>query len=186
MGLINYIKNEIKAAVGYQQSFEELLDSKDVSRALAMMSDRSELAVKNLEEYNISKHKIQDRKDRAVYDKKGNFLRWSKRHRIAIPYQQFINEIALVFMYGRPVKWLQDTDNTDYAFGKYKDLMKEIRFNAAIRECKRAAGAEGCAAILYHVYRDTENQPRLLLNVLSKSNNDTIYTVKDQYKRQSS
>lgn len=183
MGLINYIKNEIKAAVGYQQSFEELLDSKDVSRALAMMSDRSELAVKNLEEYNISKHKIHERKDRAVYDKKGNFLRWSKRHRIAIPYQQFINEIALVFMYGRPVKWLQDTDNTDYGFGKYKDLMKEIRFNAAIRECKRAAGAEGCAAILYHVYRDTENQPRLLLNVLSKSNNDTIYTVKDQYKR---
>ena len=183
MGLINYIKNEIKAAVGYQQSFEELLDSKDVSRALAMMSDRSELAVKNLEEYNIRKHKIQERKDRAVYDKEGNFLRWSKRHRIAIPYQQFINEIALVFMYGRPVKWLQDTDNTDYGFGKYKDLMKEIRFNAAIRECKRAAGAEGCAAILYHVYRDTENQPRLLLNVLSKSNNDTIYTVKDQYRR---
>lgn len=183
MGLINYIKNEIKAAVGYQQSFEELLESKDVSRALAMMADRSELAIRNLEEYNISKHKIQERKDRAVYDKKGNFLRWSKRHRIAIPYQQFINEIALVFMYGRPVKWLQDSDGTDDAFENYKRVLKDVRFNAAIREAKRAAGAEGTAAILYHVYRDSENQPKLLLNVLSKANQDTIYTVKDQYRR---
>ena len=183
MGLINYIKNEIKAAVGYQQSFEELLENSDVSRALAMMADRSEAAIKNLEEYNISKHKIQERKDRAVYDKNGNFLRWSKRHRIAIPYQQFINEIALVFMYGRPVKWLQDSDGTDDAFDNYKKILKEVRFNAAIRAAKRAAGAEGCSAILYHVYRDAENQPRLLLNVLSKENNDTIYTVKDQYHR---
>lgn len=183
MSLINYIKNEIKAAVGYRQSFEELLDSKDVSRALAMMADRSELAIKNLEEYNISKHKIQERKDRAVYDKKGNFLRWSKRHRIAIPYQQFINEIALVFMYGRPVKWLQDTDGTDDAFDNYKNLLKEVRFNSSLREAKRAAGAEGCSAILYHVYRDAENKPKLLLNVLSKQNGDIIYTVKDQYRR---
>jgi hypothetical protein len=36
--------------------------------------------------------------DKAVYDKKGNFLRWQKRWKIPIPYQKFINEIALVFL----------------------------------------------------------------------------------------
>ena len=44
--------------------------------------------------------------------------------------------------------------------------------------------AEGVSAILYHVFRDENtNKPRLLLNVLSKKNNDDIYIIKDQYKR---
>ena len=183
MGLVDYVRNEIKAAVGYQQSFEELLEAKDVTRALAMMRGRSGDSARNLAEYEISQHKVQERKDRAVYDKKGNFLRWSHRHRIAIPYQQFINEIALVFLYGRPVKWLQSSEGTDEAFEYYKQILKDVRFNAAVREAKRCAGAEGCSAILYHTYQDAEHKPRLLLNVLSKKNNDDIYTVKDQYKR---
>lgn len=183
MGILSVIKNEVKAAVGYQQSFVELLDAKDVSRALTMMHDHSIAAIKALKEYNVEFHKVMERKDRAVYDKKGNFLRWSKRWKIPIPYQPFINEIALVFLYGRPVKWLQLSENTDEAFRNYKNLLQEIRFDAHVREAKRAAGAEETAAILYHVYRDKDNTPRLLLNVLCKSNRDDIYTVKDQYKR---
>lgn len=103
MGLFNVLTNQVKAAVGYQQSFAELLDAKDVSRALTMMYDHSIAATKNLRDYEVSSHKIMERKDRAVYDKNGNFLRWSKRWKIPIPYQPFINEIALVFLYGRPV-----------------------------------------------------------------------------------
>lgn len=183
MGLINAIQNEIKAAVGYQQSFAELLASRDVTRALSMMRDRSESAAKFRKEYEINTHKVMEREDRAVYDKKGNFLRWSKRNKIPIPYQPFINEIALVFLYGRPVKWSQGSEGTDDAFSYYQNLMGEIRFNSIIREAKRAAGAEGVSAILYHCYKDEDNNPRLLLNLLSHENGDTIYTVKDQYKR---
>lgn len=184
MSIIQSISNSIKAAVGYQQSFEELLAANDVSRAVAMMQSRSEKALRHLEEYEVSSHKVMGREDRAVYDKNGNFLRWSKRNKIPIPYQKFINEIALVFLYGRPVKWTQNSDNTDYAYDNYKNLMDEIRFNSCVREAKRAAGAEGTAAILYHVYREeATGKPKLLLNVLSKKNGDDIYTMKDQYKR---
>lgn len=183
MGLFNAIQNEIKAAVGYQQSFAELLASRDVTRALSMMRDRSESAAKFRKEYEINTHKVMEREDRAVYDKKGNFLRWSKRNKIPIPYQPFINEIALVFLYGRPVKWSQGSEGTDDAFSYYQNLMGEIRFNSIIREAKRAAGAEGVSAILYHCYKDEDNNPRLLLNLLSHENGDTIYIVKDQYKR---
>nr|DAF67687.1 MAG TPA: portal protein [Caudoviricetes sp.] len=183
MGLFSTIQNEIKAAVGYQQSFTELLAAKDVARALSMMRDRSESAIQHLQEYEVSTHKVMEREDRAVYDKKGNFLRWSKRNKIPIPYQVFINEIALVFLYGRPVKWTQKSEGTDYSFDFYNNLMSEIRFNACVREAKRVAGAEGVSAILYHTYKDENNQPRLLLNVLSAKNKDTIYTIKDQYKR---
>lgn len=183
MGLINLISNEVKAAIGYQQSFTELLNSKDVTRALSMMRDRSGEAARNLRDYEIATHKVMERKDRAVYDKKGKFLRWSKRNKIPIPYPLFINEISLVFLYGRPVKWSQKSEGTDLAFSNYIDLQEKIRFNAIVREAKRNAGAEGVSAILYHIYKDRDGKAQLLLNVLSKKNNDDIYTVKDQYRR---
>lgn len=183
MGLLNIISNEVKAAIGYQQNFADLLTAKDVTRALSMMKAHAEEAANNLREYKINTHKVMERKDRAVYDKKGNFLRWSKRWKIPIPYPQFINEISLVFLYGRPVKWQQLSTGTDYAFQNYKDWLNEIHFNAKVREAKRLAGAEGISAILYHVYRDSDNKPSLLLNVLSRENNDDIYTIRDQYKR---
>lgn len=184
MGLLNSIANEVKAAIGYQQSFTELLEAKDVSRAVSMMKDCSIQAANNLRDFEVSTHKINERQDRAVYDKKGNFLRWSKRWKIPIPYQTFINEIALVFLYGRPVKWTQISEGTDEAFQKFTKTLEDIRFNAAVREAKRVAGSEGVSAILYHVYRDSKtDEPKLLLNVLSKKNNDDIYYIKDQYKR---
>jgi hypothetical protein len=183
MGLLNVLTNEVKAAVGYQQNFKELLASKDVSRALNFMRDHSAFSAEAIREYNVDHHEIMKRKDKAIFDKKGNFLRWQKRWKIPIPYQVFINEIALVFLYGRPVKWLQESEGTDEAFEAYKNMLKEIRFDAHVREAKRVAGSEGTAAILYHIYRDDENKPKLLLNVLSKSNNDDIYTIKDQHKK---
>lgn len=183
MGLIQSITNEIKAAVGYQQSFTDLLAASDVSRAVAMMRSRAETSLLHLKEYEVSTHKVMEREDRPVYDKQGNFLRWSKRNKIPIPYQKYLNEISLVFLYGRPVKWSQLSDGTDEAYSAYKELMRKIRFDSVVREAKRAAGAEGCAAILYHVYRDKDNKPALLLKVLSKKENDDIYTLKDQYGR---
>lgn len=183
MGIIQTITNELKAAIGYQQSFDELLTAGDVTRAVAMLNSRSEAASRNLLDYEVGSHKVMEREDRAVYDKQGNFLRWSKRNKIPIPYQKYINEISLVFLYGRPVKWTQLSKSTDDAFSTYIELMRQVRFDSSVRQAKRAAGAEGCAAILYHVYRDENNTPQLLLNVLSKKNNDDIYTLKDQYGR---
>jgi len=60
----------------------------------------------------------------------------------------------LVFLYGRPVKWTQLSENTDYSYNFYKELMREIRFDSCVRQAKRAAGAAGVSAILYHVYRE--------------------------------
>lgn len=183
MGLFSVVTNEVKAAIGYQQNFYDLLSNKDVSRAISCMRDTGEEALRNLQDYNVETHKVNERKDKAVYDKKGNFLRWQKRWKIPIPYQRFINEIALVFLYGRPVKWIQKSEGTDNAFTNYKEWMEKIRFNSAIREAKRKAGAEGTSAILFHVFKNDEGKPDLLLNVLSKSNGDDIFVIKDQYRR---
>ena len=42
MGLLNIISNEVKAAIGYQQNFADLLTAKDVTRALSMMKAHAE------------------------------------------------------------------------------------------------------------------------------------------------
>ena len=184
MGLLTVITNNIKAASGVQQDFATLLENEDVSRALNIMHDHSVKAAEYLKEYNVNTHKVvTERKDKPIYDKNGNYLRLQKKWKIPIPYQEFINEIALVFLYGRPVKWSQESEDTDEAYQKFKETLTEVRFDSAVREAKRLAGAEGSSAILYHVYKDEKNQPKLLLNVLSKSNNDEIYVLKDQYKR---
>lgn len=182
MGLLTFLSNEVKAAVGYQQDFEQLLANGDVARALSFMHDHSGEAADNLSKYRIETHEVMKREDRAVYDKKGNFLRWSKRWKIPVSWQEYINEVALVFLYGRPVKWSQISDGTDDAFEAYTNWQEKTRFNAHVREAKRVAGAEGISAVLYHVYQK-DGKPELLLKTLSKAKGDDIYTIKDQYDR---
>jgi len=103
--------NEMKAAVGYQQSFEELLESNDVSRAISMLENRGRAAMLNLSNYHTDTHVIKQRPGRNIYNKKGEFLYTKELNTIAIPYQKFINEVALVFLYGRPVLWKNATKN---------------------------------------------------------------------------
>lgn len=241
------LANEINAAVGYQQSFEQLLANNDVDRAIAMLQNRSKEADQNLKDYDVADHKIIKRPARSIYDKKGNFIRDKQLNTIAIPYQKFINEVALVFLYGRPVLWenasinpdadelkrinelIEERENLDrigietpeenaairaaarqYAnaalsqekdvlearkaqieanidandakFQKLVDTLHDARFDAALRECKRYAGAEGCSAMLFHTYQQ-DNQPKMLIRVLAKSKKDDIYTLFDQYER---
>ena len=105
------IANEINATIGYKQSFTELLENKDVTRAIGMMEKHSERSEHNLLEYNTETHKVMSRPKKTIYDKNGNFIRNKDVNRIAIPYHKFINEIALVFIYGRPVLWSNATPN---------------------------------------------------------------------------
>lgn len=127
IGIFSAVANKVNAVIGYKQTFEELLDSKDVSRAIGMLENRSEQAVANLTEYNTKTHKVMSRPAKTIYNKNGDFLRNKDVNRIAIPYPKFINEIALVFIYGRPPLWSNNTPNphTD----ERKELM-EILDNA--------------------------------------------------------
>lgn len=105
------LANEIKAAVGYQQSFEQLLDSKDVPRAISMLENRGRVSDANLRIYRTDDHGIMKRPGRNIMDKKGRYLYTKELNKIALPYQKFINEVALVFLYGRPVLWKNATKN---------------------------------------------------------------------------
>lgn len=181
MELYNVFRNYVNSLVGKNQEYEQLLHNGDISTALEGMVSRKESAMTALREYNVETHEIMNRKDKIITDKNGNFLRREPVWKLPIPYPRYINEIALVFMFGQPVKWIQNSDDTDNAYQAFLDLVKHTRFNAKLRECKRLAGAETESALLFRAYRDKNGNPDVQLRVLAHSKGDDIYTRWDNY-----
>lgn len=181
MVLFDLFRNYLNTLIGKNQEFEELLAAKDISAVKDKMSSRNELIFPALKEYDTFSHEIMKREDKIITDKKGNFLRKEPVWKLPIPYPVYINEISLVFLYGRPVKWMQSSTGTDKAFDKFKDVIKHTRFDSKIRQCKRIAGAETESAMLFRVFRNDGGKPDVQIRVLARSKGDEIYTRWDQY-----
>lgn len=181
MVFFDLFKNYFNALIGKNQEFEQLLSAKDVSAIKNFMSDKEQQARDALTEYTTESHKIMERKDKLVTDKTGAVVRVEPVWKLAIPYPVYINEISLVFLYGRPVKWVQSSKGTDNAFEAFKDVIKRTRFNSKIRQCKRIAGSETQSAMLFRVFRDNENKPDVQIRVLAHSKGDEIYVRWDEY-----
>ncbi|MBQ6771359.1 MAG: phage portal protein [Bacteroidales bacterium] len=182
MVFFDLFRNYVNALIGRNQEFEKLLAAKDITAVKEQMTSRVDAVLLALKEYDTKSHEIMKRPDKEITDKKGKFLRYEPTWKLPIPYPVFINEIALVFLYGRPVKWTQLSEGTDEGFKAYQDFIKETRFDSKIRECKRIAGAETESAMLFRVYRDEDdNTAKCQIRVLAKSKGDEIYTRFDQY-----
>lgn len=179
--LFDLFRNYLNALVGRNQEFEKLLAAKDISAVKERMDNRMDMAIAALKEYEVTSHEIMKREDKIITDKKGNFIRLEPVWKLPIPYQVYINEIALVFLYGRPVKWTQQSTGTDRAFQKFQDVIEHTHFNSKLRQCKRIAGSETESAMLFRVFRDANDAPDVQIRVLAKSKGDEIYTRWDQY-----
>lgn len=181
MPLVDLLTNSFNRILGRKQDFYELLASRDITAVKSSMQTRTDLIIAALKEYDTSEHRINFREPKIITDKKGNFKRREDRWKLPVPYPVYINEIALVFLYGRPVKWLQLSDGTDRAFEKFQDVIKRTRFDSKIRQCKRLAGAETQSAMLFRVFKDDDGNPDMQIRVLARSKGDEIYTKFDQY-----
>lgn len=167
--------------MGRKQEFDELLAARDITRIKDQMQTHGADAIAALREYNPKTHDVMSRPDKIITDKKGNIRDKKEVWKLAIPYQQYINEVSLVFLYGKPVKWTQVSENTDDAFERFQDVIKRTRFDSKIRQCKRIAGCETESAMLFRVYKDDDGKPDVQIRVLAKSKGDEIYTRFDQY-----
>lgn len=181
MVLFDLFRNYLNALIGNNQEFEQLLAAKDISAVKDKMQSRDELIKPAMKEYDTFSHEVMKREDKIITDKKGNYLRKEPVWKLPIPYPVYINEISLVFLYGRPVKWTQQSDGTDNAFEAFKDVIKRTRFDSKIRQCKRLAGAETESAMLFRVFKNEEGKPDVQIRVLARSKGDEIYTRFDQY-----
>lgn len=179
--LFDFFTNQINRLVGRKQEFDELLAAGDINAVKAAMETREAKVREAMQEYNTATHRVNHREPKIITDKKGKIKRREERWKLPVPYPVYINEIALVFLYGRPVKWSQLSDGTDRAFDKFQEVIKRTRFDSKIRQCKRLAGSETESAMLFRVFKDENGQPDLQIRVLAKSKGDEIYTKFDQY-----
>lgn len=178
MEIYDVFRNYVNALVGRNQEFEELLKNKDIDSVLSYMQCNSDKAVSALREYNPETHDITHRADK---DSKSKDRNGRKTWKLPIAYQRYINEVSLVFIFGQPVKWIQQSEGTDNAFIAYNELLKRIRFNSALRECKRIAGSETESAMLFRTFRNDNNKPDVQIRVLAYSKGDKIYTRWDNF-----
>lgn len=173
--------NYLNAVVGRNQEFDDLIKAKDISRVKSLFQSREELTAEAMKEYNTRFHDINKREDKIVRNKLGQRKGVIKRWKLPLNYPQYINEISVVFIYGRPVKWTLQGDTGDKAFEAFKDIIKRTRFDSKVRQCKRLAGAETQSAMLFRVFRNNDGKPDVQIRVLARSKGDEIYARWDIY-----
>ncbi len=181
MSFFDVLRNSINSIAGRKQEFDELLAAKDISAVMEQMTSRQDLIADAMKDYDTFQHPVNFREDKIVTDKQGNFLRREPVWKLPVPYPVYINEIALVFLYGRPVKWSQLSDKTNNAWAAFQDVLKRTRFDSKIRQAKRLAGAETESAMLWRVYKDSDGNPDVQIRVLAKSKGDDIRVRWDIY-----
>lgn len=181
MSFFSMFTNYLNAVVGRNQEFDELIKAKDISRVKSLFQSREELTAEAMSEYDTRLHEINKRKDKIVRNKLGQRKGIVKRWKLPLNYPQYINEISVVFIYGRPVKWTLQGDKGDKAFEAFKDVIKRTRFDSKVRQCKRLAGAETQSAMLFRVFRNNEGKPDVQIRVLARSKGDEIYSRWDIY-----
>lgn len=183
MGILDFLFSKFKTSVGYQQRFEELVEAGNIPAALALMSNDEQAQSQAIKQYEQSFHPIMQRQDKPIFDKDGHFKGWVKRWKLPLSYQKYINEIAVVFIYGRPVLWIQNSQNTDNAYKAYNDFIEQKHFMSKLREAKRLAGKETKSALLFHTFQNKEGKADCLIKPLAKSLGDDLYYMKDQFDR---
>lgn len=183
MELINNIflaiKNLTLNSVGIERDLLDLLKDKDITRIKSLFQNRDEEVNAAIAEYKPELHEVMKRPNKFRKNKEPY-----KVQKLPRAWQRYINEIALFFLFAKPVLWNcsnLDESNTD-AFIAFTDFLKSIRFDSRMRQAKRLAGAETESAKIYHIYRDDENKPEIKVVVLSKSEGYTLRPLFDQYK----
>lgn len=177
----NFFRNEMNYLTGRNQEFEQLLDAGDIGRAVGKMQCLKARAMSLYAQYDPEQHDINRRPDKAVTNKLGLIVRIEETAKLAIPYQQYINEMALTFLLGKPITWSCKTEGCEDGFKRFTEILDYVHINSRLREAKRLSGAEGESAILFRVYRNEEGHPDIQCRVLAASKGDGIYTRWDIY-----
>lgn len=162
----------------------ELIKTGDVDKIKSKLESHLEKSEAAAKEYNVWTHGIltdPNRQGKEIQNADGERVDYIRQWNLPINYPQYINEIALVFLYGRPVKWGCKSEGTDKAFSAFTDFIGHTHFDSKVRQMKRVAGAYTQSALLFRAYRDDNNKPECQIRVLSHKKGDRIYSRWDQY-----
>ena len=155
-----------------------LIQEKDIDQAIELFQNRDLEVLEAIKEYDPDLHDVMKRPNKLRKDKKPYVTEKLPRR-----WQAYINEVALFFLLGQPIKWSKnDPDIPDESFDAFIQFLKDTRFNTTMRQAKRLAGAETECAKLYHIYRNEEtNKAEVKVVLLAKSLGYTLRPLFDQY-----
>lgn len=155
-----------------------LLAGGDIDKAKKMFTNKKELVEKALSYYDIDKHAVHDRKDMPPDSLKNLSELW----KLPIAYQNKIVQQEAVFLVGKPVKLIQESEGTDKAFDLLMDLWEEMRMDSKNLDTATCLFSETEVAKKFVAYRDKDADPNDLskansvrCTVLAKSKGDDLY-----------
>lgn len=173
--LFTLFRNKALNSMGVERDIYQLIKDGDISTAVALMQDREDEVDIALSEYRPELHKVMSRPNKFRKNKDPYISEKLPRNR-----QQFINEVELFFLLGKPINWEKKAGD-DGAYQMFLDFIKETRFNVTMRKAKRLAGAETESAKLYHLYRNEKNEAEVKVVVLARSTGYKLRPLFDQY-----
>lgn len=173
--IVTLFKNVTLNALGVERDLYQLLEDKDISRAISLMQDNDKDVDNALKEYYPQQHEVMKRPNKPRKNMPPYIT-----CKLPRAIQRYINEVELSFLFGNPIKW--EKEDGDYeAFELFMDFIKSSRFNSNMRAVKRIAGSETESAKLYHIYRDEENNVYIKPVVLARSTGYKLRPLFDQY-----
>lgn len=173
--LFTLFRNKALNSLGVERDIYQLIKDGDVGAAIALMQDREDEVDIALSEYKPELHKVMSRPNKFRKNKKPYISEKLPRNR-----QQFINEVELFFLLGKPIKWEKKAGD-DGVYQMFLDFINETRFNVTMRKVKRLAGSETESAKLYHLYRNEKNEAEVKVVVLARSTGYKLRPLFDQY-----
>lgn len=134
--ILTYFRNLTLNASGVSRDLYQLLQDKDISRALDMLQNRDDEVDQAIKEYNPQTHDVMKRPNKF---RKGDDPYITEK--LPRTRARYINDIELFFLLGNPIEWKKE-EGDDEAFSLFTDFLEEQHFNSRIRQAKRLAGAE--------------------------------------------
>lgn len=173
--LFTLFRNKALNSMGVERDIYRLIKDGDIGTAIALMQDRDDEVDIALSEYRPELHKVMNRPNKFRKNKDPYISEKLPRNR-----QQFINEVELFFLLGKPIKWEKRAGDDD-TYQLFLDFINETRFNVTMRKAKRIAGSETECAKLYHLYRNDNDVAEIKVVVLARSTGYKLRPLFDQY-----
>ncbi len=174
--LYDVLRNNVFNALGVERTLLQLIEDRDIGRVKSLLQNRDPEVERAIQEYDPSLHAVMYRRDKDREGKRPYVSEKLPRAR-----QRYINEVELFFLLGNPIKWKLAKAEENDAFPAFASFLRSLRFDTIMRQAKRTAGAETEAAILFHLYRDSQGAPAVKPVVLSHSEGYTLRPLFDQY-----
>ena len=153
----------------------------DIDKVILMCNTKSEKSKEAIKEYRIESHSINERSDKKRKNKPDY-----ETNKLPRPWQFYINEISVFFMFNNRIKILLDNQMEEIEelkpyFEDFKKFLDSFYFHERLRQAKRIAGSELECAILYQLYTNANGNFQVNCKILSNSGEHQLYTLFNKY-----